>query len=93
MITLTIPGSAVKPLNLAAASAAPKSHRGRLVTRLSNGEVKTVGRGQATFVDVPEGLVKELSTWVDEAREFATGETEKDALRRLRAKVSGLITA
>jgi len=93
VITLTIPGSAVKPLNLAASAVKPTSHRGRLAARLDKAETKQFGRGQSHFVEVPDGLVKELRTWVTDAKSFASGNTEREAVRRLRLTVEELTSA
>ena len=93
MKTLSVPEAAVYPLSLAAATATPKSHRGRLVARLDSAEVKRFGRGCAHVVEVPDGLVKELAVWVDDAKSFANSKSESEGLRRVRQRVQELVSS
>lgn len=90
MITLTIPQSAIWPLVVAAGDPTPKSRRGRLMTRIDSAPQRQFGRGKARVVDVPENLVNELRVWVDEAKQYASGNTQREGVRRLRQKIESL---
>lgn len=93
MITVEIPGSALIPLELAADQVKIKSHRGKLLARLIDSDVKRHGRGIIRIVEVPDGLVKELGKWVADAKQYAAGNTEREGLRRLRNKLEDLTSA